>query len=434
MPFASIEDLKIREGRFRKSADQKHIDDLADSIFRNGLLHAPVIDDEGYILVGECRFKAIGKLFKEQKSFMYGKERVPLGQIPIIQKGQLDRLKRKEIEFEENEIRINLSWQETVWAEKEIHDLRTEQAAERGEEHTISDTAVEVNLSRPNIRKHLIIADMLNDEEVAKAKTLDEAYRIVERKVTDAYNKTLARNFRPIVGENNTLINGDLFEELEKIPDGEFDFIITDPPYGIDVSSQGNFFARKHSYRDDRDYAQQILNHIAHHGYRICKRNACCFIFCDIEAFQDVKTIFKNQGWTPFRTPLVWDKVKQGIPPWPNMGPQRSYELFAFFVKGEKQVVQAHKDILSVPIERNLKRAAQKPAMLYYEILRHWTLAGDKVIDPCCGTGPIFPAANKLHLYATGIEFDPIAVGIASQRLGEQLSDQEELPEELPEL
>ena len=39
------------------------------------------------------------------------------------------------------------------------------------------------------------------------------------------------------------------------------------------------------------------------------------------------------------------------------------------------------------------------------------------MLDPCCGLGPIFPAANELSVNAIGIEIDAAAIGYATGRL-----------------
>ena len=49
--------------------------------------------------------------------------------------------------------------------------------------------------------------------------------------------------------------------------------------------------------------------------------------------------------------------------------------------------------------------------------LRRSINPGDAVLDPFCGTGPIFPAAHELKCKATGIEIDAASYAIAYKRL-----------------
>jgi len=72
-------------------------------------------------------------------------------------------------------------------------------------------------------------------------------------------------------------------------------------------------------------------------------------------------------------------------------------------------------------MDGNLRRhAAEKPVDLYEDLLLRSAKPGNRVLDPCCGAGPIFPAANRLSLYATGIELDPNLGNISLSRFEEK--------------
>jgi len=82
-----------------------------------------------------------------------------------------------------------------------------------------------------------------------------------------------------------------------------------------------------------------------------------------------------------------------------------------------KPVTRVAPDVITIRTLTGQRRGAEKPASLYLDLLARSVQPGDSVLDPCCGLGPIFPAANELSCRATGIEIDPIAVGYASERL-----------------
>jgi len=54
---------------------------------------------------------------------------------------------------------------------------------------------------------------------------------------------------------------------------------------------------------------------------------------------------------------------------------------------------------------------------LYENLIARSCYAGNRVLDPCCGTGPVFAAADKMRCIATGIEMDEAALGWAIERL-----------------
>jgi DNA modification methylase len=64
-----------------------------------------------------------------------------------------------------------------------------------------------------------------------------------------------------------------------------------------------------------------------------------------------------------------------------------------------------------------LGHGAQKPVSLYSDLLKRSTRPGDRVLDPFCGTGTIFPAAHPLKVAATGIELEPAYYGIGVKRI-----------------
>jgi DNA modification methylase len=75
--------------------------------------------------------------------------------------------------------------------------------------------------------------------------------------------------------------------------------------------------------------------------------------------------------------------------------------------------------VLTWPSDPNLNHPAQKPVALYTDLLRRSCNPGDRVLDPFAGTGTIFPAAHSLKIFATGVEKNQSAYGIAVRRLKE---------------
>ena len=100
--------------------------------------------------------------------------------------------------------------------------------------------------------------------------------------------------------------------------------------------------------------------------------------------------------------------------------------MILYAVKGKRPVLQMAGDLLSFPSDPNLGHSAQKPVALFEALLRRSLLPGQSVLDPFCGTGPIFPAAHSLKCRATGIELSTSSFGIAVKRIA-QLKVQLEL-------
>lgn len=61
---------------------------------------------------------------------------------------------------------------------------------------------------------------------------------------------------------------------------------------------------------------------------------------------------------------------------------------------------------------------SQKPEALMARLVESLTNPGDTVIDPYCGSGSMLAAARDLGRHAIGIDSSPVAIEIASKRLG----------------
>ena len=440
MNLIEISKIIIGEDRQRRefAADKLHA--LGDSIAKNGLLHPIVLRpcDGGLKLVaGERRLRAITDLSNLGQQFSHNGELIPLGFIPFTHLGDLDELDAEEAELEENVQRENLSWQEKAAAVARLFTLRQKQAVARNEKApTVAAIAEEVRgssegIHQENTRKEIILAKHLDNPIVKAAKTADEAFKALKK--VEAKEK--ARTLGEAVGKNFTaeahrIHNEDAIFWLQSAPDGIYDCILTDPPYGMNADEFGDSGGKAegaHSYVDDWETAKRCYTVLAGEGYRVTKDQAHLYAFCDIDHFPELKELFTAAGWNVFRTPFFWYKKSGSRAPWPEQGPQRKYETLLYAVKGKKPILKMAGDVLEYSPDANLGHAAQKPVALYQDLLSRSLLPGQSVLDPFCGSGPIFPAAHALKVRATGIEMDQAHYGIAVKRIKNLDADLEAL-------
>jgi len=436
MELIPLGNLIVRENRIRKLFNSLENEGLADSIEDLGLMHAPVVEKDGVTLVaGERRLRAIILLNKERRSFYYNGEVVPFGEIPVVNLVELTSKKYKEAEYEENVRRINITWQEKAAAVAEFHSLREEQAAELGKVQTPKDTSRELaelsgderghELILEDVKIDLLVSTYSDDPEIRKAKTREEAFKLVEKRLDREHKERLAREFELSIKDTSiphNLIQGDLFKELPKLDDETFSCIISDPPYGIGADSFANQAADKHTYDDTPESSNSIILAIAKEGFRLATQKAHLYIFCDINRFTLVKTLVSNEGWNVWPTPLIWFRgASSGIAPRPHHGPRRVYECILFANKGNRRTNKLGTDCLvEFPhIKEGVARAANKPVSLYKYLMELTCFPGDMVLDPCCGSGSIFPAADQFGCIAWGIEIDRYGAGIAASRIRE---------------
>lgn len=420
--LTAIDSIAI-SNRQRREFKRESLEDLAKGIESKGLMHPVVCSVEPgnqlKLVAGERRLRAMRMIWQRDSFFNFNGSPVAQGQVPYVLLTDLDSLQLREAELEENILREDLTWLEYTDAINELQALREEQRPE----HTRQDTAREIaevkGMSFGSARRHVddarVVGLMRDDEEVTNAKTQREAAKIARRKLTDTFNQQIIS--RNLTGSKNKIIHGDFFElEFKE----KFDCIIADPPYGIGADSFGDAAANEHKYDDSPEAAMAFLKEFFIKAAAICKPRSHMYVFCDVDHFTAAKRWATAARWRPWRVPMVWDHGPTGHAPRPNHGPRRNYEIIIFSSMGDRPVNALQEDVIHIPNLKDRRHAAQKPVDLYVDLLRRSCNAGDLVLDPCCGAGTIFPAANKLGLRATGVEKSEEWVKYAKTRLEEK--------------
>lgn len=463
--------------RQRKKIESQPLADLVEAIKRGGLLHAPTYrqlpgaqcttcDGIGRIrdkredpcpdcsgtgkkplwqcVVGERRTRAIQKLAEAKTPFYHNGELVPDGMMPIVTlHDNLTKADLKQIEFDENKMREALPWQDEIEALAEIHRLRQEEAGAVGQKQTMKATAeqliaegvaentnTQALLNR--ISRATAIAENLHNPTIAKARNETEAYNLLLKQEDEKINALLARRRLASATSIPDIVirRGDSLQILPKLEEGIADLILTDPPFGIGANT-GGFRQRTvhhHNYEDTPENARALAQSIILDGFRIAKPMANLFIFCDIDLFHTLKEMSARVGWSPFRTPVVWQKsLSEGMAPWQGKGFRRTYELIFWATKGQRGLISSPVDILSTARVSRSERthAAEKPVELLRQLIECSTLPGDFVLDPCCGSGSTLVAARDTKRTGLGIELDETFYNTAMSNVYKEKFDAE---------
>lgn len=398
-----------------------------DSIEKNGLLQPIVVRDGTTLVAGERRLRAISNLQEIGVAVKFGGEEWRVD-VPAVDLGSLDAIAAEEAELEENVCRVDLSLQERIAAVGRLADLRRKQAELLGRAvPTVGEIAREIRGSdagqyRENTRRELILSQHLDNPDVAKAKSLDEAWKAHVRTEQAKRDVTNARTYGATYTKDALeLVRGDCLEWMKGQEPEQFDVICTDPPYGINAhdfgDADGRLAAQTHIYDDSPESWRRLMGICAREFYRISKKEAHLYCCCDIDRFVELKDILGAEGWDCHRTPIINYKRDGARVPWISWGPQRKYELVLYAMKGRKLVTRIYPDVIETLGDENLGHGAQKPVALYSNLLIRSCKPGDKVLDPFAGTGTIFAAAFPLKLRAVGIEADERYFGIAAERL-----------------
>lgn len=446
MRFIALDKIVIKPDRQRQEFDPQALQDLVSSIETLGVLHPPVLRSEAgqWVLVaGERRMKAMAQIWELGGSFTCDNEDVPEGCIPFSNLGELSLLDAEEAELDENLKRKDLTWQEHAAAVAKLHRLRGAQKVAAASTapyaespqapvaQSYAETAQEIlgksdGGYQDQIRKEILVSRHLDNPAVAKAKSADEAFKILKKQEESAKNVELARTVgASFNADAHTLLNINCLEFMASCADGpeekKFDVILTDPPYGMGADQFGDAGGKltgiEHRYDDSPEAWRDLMGLWTDLSYKVAKAQAHAYVFCDIDMFHELKAMMQKAGWYVFRTPFINHKMNSGRVPLPDQGPRRQYEIILYAIKGKKQTTHIYPDVISTSADENFSHGAQKPVALYQNLLQRSVRPGDRVLDTFAGSGTIFEAANGFKCSATGTELNPEYYGMCLARI-----------------
>ena len=457
------DNVLILPDRQRQDFDPEALQELKNSIEDGQLMHPPVLrapsasdrakfpeiafDGKMVLVAGERRFRVIGEIYELGGQFRHNGQTftADTNRIPYTDLGSLDELEAEEAELDENLKRRDLTWQELAAAHDRLHRLRVKQRdAENAEariieapikpSHTVADTAQELTGRRDGsyqdtVRKELIVAKHLDNPLVAKAKSVDEAFKVLKKQEETAKNVQLARTVGATFNaDKHQLFNRNCLDYMAEVAAGpdtdKFDVILTDPPYGMGADQFGDGAGKvansEHHYDDSYESFKALMDGPkgwCNLSYQVCKPQAHAYVFCDIDRFHELKSWMQQAGWYVFRTPLINHKMNSGRVPLPDRGPRRQYEIILYAIKGGKPVTHIYPDVISTSADENLTHGAQKPVALYQNLLQRSVKPGDRVFDAFAGSGTIFEAAHGYKCHAVGTELSPEYYGMSLARI-----------------
>lgn len=223
-----------------------------------------------------------------------------------------------------------------------------------------------------------------------------------------------------VIKDKYKLYQGDCLEVMDELikDDVKVDMILTDPPYGIDLTPQreiGKFKNTKVINDNNLYWLPKFVNQI----YALTKNTA--IIFCawqNIDKFKielEKKFIIKNI--------LVWNKD------WFGMGNnyRPNYELILLCCKTNITTKSKNKsNILTyrrIPPQK-LKHSCEKPVGLLEDLIYELTDENDIVLDSFMGSGSTGVACLNTNRKFIGIELDENYFNIACDRLENPLPEQ----------
>ena len=249
-------------------------------------------------------------------------------------------------------------------------------------------------------------------------------------------------------GLHDTIINADLFDVIDIVPDEVADLIIIDPPYNLTKDFNGNTF----SARSSDDYESYLRTWFP----KVCcklKPTGSLYLCGDWKctaALQKVMsehlTILNRITWQREKgrgAKTNWKNSMEDI--WFGVKDPHAYYFNVEAVKMKRRVIAPYRvdgkpkdwdestdgnfrltypsnfwDDISIPfwsMPENTDHPTQKPEKLYAKLILASSKPGDVIFDPFMGSGTAAVTAKKLGRHYIGVELNDEYCLWAAKRL-----------------
>ena len=219
------------------------------------------------------------------------------------------------------------------------------------------------------------------------------------------------------------LLHGDCIDLLPKIPDSSINSIITDPPYFLGMTHNG----QKGCF-NDLAICKPFYEKLFTEYKRVLKPDGCVYFFCDWRSYAFYYPIFDSVLGA--RNMLVWDKQS-------GAGNFYTYQheliIFttkrnAFNVKRAYSIISGIRSFSTGAKKTNGEKVhpTQKPIELIEKFILDSTDAGDTVLDTFAGSGTAGVACINTGRRFIGMEIDGGYFEIAEKRIKTALQEQKQ--------
>jgi len=402
----AVDSIDIPENRFRPLDDR--VSEVAESYAEYGQLQPIILQPTNgrFTLVDGLHRLNAAKLLKWPA-------------IGATYTDEIDPIRLREIELEVNVKRIEMSWQDRLRAIAELHQLRV--AA--NPKASLEATAATAGVNQRDVSTALKLTKMMAlFPEISKAKSINQALSWADSKAKKVLRVLDVRdNPQEYADVEEKIVLGDSVEVIKTIPDGSFNLVLTDPPFGInyDDRNEGSEIGLT-AYEDDKDSYVRLLS-MAPDLYRVIKPDGWLVWFLGISWYERAKEAFRAAGFTVDEIPIIWDRSEGSTyTTRPDRYFARAYDIALHCLKGDPQVVQRGKpNILRIAPVTNKEREllAERPVELYAELIRRLTVKGEVVADFFTGSGSCLAAAASLGREYFGVEMNSERRAVAIQKV-----------------
>ena len=207
------------------------------------------------------------------------------------------------------------------------------------------------------------------------------------------------------------VILGDCLEVMKGFADKQFDLVLTDPPFGLDMGKAENHkqgkYGKQSNYHESSDWDSSIPSReYFDEIFRVSKNQ----IICGGNYFTDF--LPARRCW------IVWDKINDGF--YSTSDGELIWTSFDSALRFFRRAHGMDKGFMTKKAGFGNVHPTQKPLELMRWLIGKFSNEGDTILDPFAGSGTTGVAAKQLKRDCTLIEISPKYVEIIKSRLSQE--------------
>ena len=204
----------------------------------------------------------------------------------------------------------------------------------------------------------------------------------------------------------NRILHGDCVPAMHSLLANSIDFILTDPPYLVNYRDRNG-----RTLQNDRD--DNWLKPAMAEAFRVLKQNRLMVCFYGWPRADHFLDAWRSAGFRPVGH-FVFRKSYTSSVKFMKCQHEQAYLL----AKGNPPLPQSPlPDVQRLIYTGNALHPTQKAVVSLVPLVRAFTLPGEIVLDPFCGSASSCAAALLTDRRYIGIELDPAYHQAASQRM-----------------
>lgn len=196
---------------------------------------------------------------------------------------------------------------------------------------------------------------------------------------------------------------------LSTLPDASFDHIVTDIPYGIDMSNLDADLVTDVAAEHDVDSNISLMLPFLTQAYHLVRPGGFCVFFYDLAHHEKLQAWAEQVGWKTQRWPFIACKISSCKNNAPQYNTSKNYEVAMFLRRDEHTVlrkpVPTSWKTYDFAAERKLyNNPFAKPFALWKDIFDAIAFTGQSILDPFAGEMSSCRAAANCGLVPYGVE------------------------------